>query len=232
MFDQQMAQHGFIPFDYKTPNFFPVGLAPVYDALGKEVPGYKRVERGDTGDTLAVHSDAYSLVPYERHFQLFEDAIAKSALNTTDMQVGTDMERNGAKIFRQYLFPNERAVITNRRGERELKLRIFMFDSYDGSSSLVGRSGFFDMVCCNMAFMGKSLADVKFRHVGDMDAKVQVAAQQLTDAAEDFQVQAKRLATWTTIPVTPLGFGELVATMPQSNQKLVDQMTAEFARNN
>jgi hypothetical protein len=78
-YDQMMDSYGFIPFNHQKPNFFPVDLRPIFDHTGKEIPGHVAVQRGDSGDVLAVHSDKYSMVPYEQHFQIFEEAIGVSA---------------------------------------------------------------------------------------------------------------------------------------------------------
>ena len=70
-YDQMMDKFDFIPFNHQKPNFFPAGTQPIYDADGDVIPGHKCVVRNDTGDVLAVHSDKYSMVPYEEHFQIF-----------------------------------------------------------------------------------------------------------------------------------------------------------------
>ena len=230
-YEAQMEKFGFVPFDHKEPNFFPVREAEVYDGEGRAVPGYKRIERGDTGDTLHIATSAYSLVPYETHFGQFERAIKASRLPWRTMRIGTDLEKNGSRVFRQYLFPDTTMEIDSGRGVRHIALRIFMFDSYDGSSALTGRSGFFNFLCCNQAIMGTTIADVKFRHVGDMEAKVQIAADTLTSAAEEFVENMKRLARWPQIAVNAPLFGQLIEHgLPQANPKLVDYMTAQFAR--
>lgn len=230
MYDQQIKDYGFIPFDHQKPNFFPVAMKPVFDATGKAIPNYQRVERGDTGDTLAIHTDAYSMVPYERHFSLFEEAIKESRLPWRTMQIGTDQDKNGARIFRQYLFPDAEVAINAVTGPRPQLLRIFMFDSYDGSSAFIGRAGAFDTVCCNSMFTGISLLDFKFRHTGDMDAKVRIAADALTNAAEKFILNIQRMQHWTKIGVNAEEVEHLVLALPQSNKTLANQIVADWAK--
>ena len=119
-YDQMMETYGFIPFNHQKPNFFPVGTQPIFDHTGKAIPGHEAVMRGDTGDVLAVHSDKYSMVPYEEHFQIFEEAIEVSNLNSTNMRIATDFQDNGAKIFRQYLFPEHTMMLdTSVRDEAD-----------------------------------------------------------------------------------------------------------------
>lgn len=229
-YQAQLDQYGFVPFNHQTPNFFPVATQPVFDGAGKAVPGYLRVERGDTGDTLAIHTDKYSLMPYERHFDMFETAIAASPLGTEPYLIGTDLDANGSRIYRQYLFPDHTHQLTTSRGTRDVALRICMFDSYDGSHAFVGKSGYWDFACANTAFLGHSLADMRFKHVGDMEAKVSFAAQQLVAAAVDFQRQVSRMKVWTGVQLIAEQVDALVMKLPQANKALSNDIVSRWAQ--
>jgi hypothetical protein len=232
MSDSAHAKHGFIPFNQLEPVFFEVVLAPIHDAAGKLIPGYNSVRRLDTGDTLAVHSDKYSLVPYQTHFDAFEKAIQDSRLQWQTMEVKTDMADNGAKCFRQYLFPAHMVDLdAGPRGIRKIALSIMMTDSYDGSTRFQGRCGAYDFICMNGIISGKTIDAVGFKHTGRMEIKIENAAQQLTEAADRFLDTVGRYARWPSIELKPIEFSELVADMPQSNPRLVDQLTAQFSRN-
>jgi hypothetical protein len=225
-----MEKHGFIPANHVEPISFGVELNGIYDKQGRRIPGHRAVIRTDTGDTLAVHSEKYALVPYQVHFDAFEGAIRSSGLKHDTMRIGTDLTDNGARIFRQYLFPDHQVTFDSGRGERTVALRIVMFDSYDGSSAFYGRSGAYDFVCANTSVSGKSIDEIRFKHVGDMALKIEDAAQRLTDSAERFIQEMARLKVWPHIALRPVEFSELVSDMPQSNPRLVDQLTADFSR--
>ena len=231
MYEEVMDKYGFIPANHVKPIEFEVLLNGIYDAKGRKIPGHKAVVRGDTGDTLAVHSEKYSLVPYQVHFDAFEKAIAKSGLDATNMRIGTDLTNNGARIFRQYLFPDHAVMVDSRyHGNRPIALRILMFDSYDGSSAFWGKSGAFDFVCANQSVSGKEADSIRFKHVGEMEAKIDAAAEQLTYAAQRFYEETKRLDAWPQIDLKNIEFSELVDSLPQSNKTLIDNLTADFAR--
>ena len=231
MYDEVMDKYGFIPANHAKPIEFEVLLNGIYDRQGRKIPGHKAVVRGDTGDTLAVHSDKYSLVPYQVHFDAFEKAISLSSLDPTGMRIGTDLTNNGARIFRQYLFPAHMVKFDSRyHGERSVALRILMFDSYDGSSKFRGMAGGFDFVCANESVSGKEIDTIGFKHVGDMEAKISDAADRLTSSAQRFVEEMNRLQVWPHIDLKMIEFSELVNDLPQSNNTLVDAMTAEYAR--
>lgn len=225
-YSAMMDQHGFVPMNHQAPQFFPVSTEHVYDGLGKVVPNYKRIVRGDTGDTLHVATDSYTLVPYEEHFSIFEEAIQQSGLPLEGMRIGTDMADNGARIFRQYLLP---AVQEEVQGQK-ITLRIVMFDSYNGTTAFTGRSGFFNFACANQSFFGKSLLDVKFKHTGDMQGRVKKAAEELTMSAVRFEEEAKRLQNWPKVILTPVGATALLQALPQINRGLTDSLTAQYSR--
>lgn len=230
MYDGLQEKYGFIPMNHQEPVFFPVDQGAIFDQRGAFIPGYKRIFRGDSGDTLAVHTDSYSMVPYEKHFSMFEAAIRKSEqLRDQECVIGTDMTANGARIFRQYLFPNLKADIP-ARNKREIAFRIVCFDSYDGSSAYIGKSGYFDFACANTSFFGTTTGDFRFKHTGDMEAKVQVAADSLTNLALDFDLQAERCKQWTGVRLLAEEVERIVSKLPQGNKGLTDHLVASWAK--
>lgn len=217
-------KYGFVPMDHQEPRFFPVRENGVYDDKGRKVPGYKRIERGDSGDTIAIHTDKYVLIPYEQRFSVFEQAIARAGLPVP--VIGTDMDHNGAKIFRQYLFPD----LTHEVGGHDLALRIAMWDSYDGSSRFMGKSGYFSFACANTAYVGKTLADVSFKHTGDPQVQLESAVTTLVEAAAEFPRTVSRLKAWTGVRLIAEQVEKLTRAMPQGNKTLTDHLVAKFAK--
>ena len=227
-YESLMEQHGFIPANHKAPQFFPVSLEDIYDKGNKKIPGYKAVMRGDTGDTLKVHTDNYALVPYETSFGALEEAIEKSGLDTTGLRIGTDMMNGGGRVYRQYLFPN---IIEHIHKDRPVALRINMFDSYDGSTAFHGRSGFFDFACANMAFVGRMALEMKVKHTGADTYKRQVEAiKMLVAAAETYTKEAERMRKWPNILLDVEVFHELLERgIPQYTDQLGSTLVAKFA---
>src|SRR5262249_40031569 len=143
------------PANHAKPQFFPVVARRLFDEKGVELPGYKRIVRDDTGDTLHVATDSYQVVTNEEAFGAFEAAIETSTLDRTDMRIGTDYSGFGVRCFRQYLFPAHRVEI--KKGV-EVALRILMMNSYDGSLRFRGQAGAYNFVCANTSVLGKDYA--------------------------------------------------------------------------
>lgn len=225
MYEDLMQKHGFIPSNHEKPVFFPVAMEQVYTKDNKAIPGYKAVIRGDTGDCLKVHTDSYGLVPYEESFGAFEDAIYKSGLDTDGMRIGTDVMNGGGKIFRQYLFPN----IIERIGSSEIALTISMFDSYDGSTAFIGRSGHFNFRCANMGFAGRAALEMKVKHTGDTYKRQVEAIKLIVAAAERYTVEAKRMREWPNISLGIELVRPVLEAIPQSTDQLCDTLMAAYA---
>lgn len=226
MYSDLMDRYGFIPSNHTAPVFFPVSLNEIYDSKGKKIPGYKGIFRGDTGDCLKVHTESYGLVPYEESFGTFERAIDKSGLDTTNMRIATDVMNGGGKIFRQYLFPN----IIEKIADAEIALTISMFDSYDGSTAFIGRSGHFNFRCANMGFAGRAALEMKVKHTGDTYKRQVEAIKLIVAAAERYVVEAKRMREWPSINLDIKSVHRLLQNgMPQITDQLCDTMIASYA---
>lgn len=222
-----IRKHGFVPADHHKPNFFDVTLEPIYDGRGHAIPGHNCVRRVDTGATLAVHSDQYKIIPYAETFEKFDNAIAQSGLDLTNMQVATDMTHDGARCFRQYLFPE---VTIDVGGGDPLALRIISFNSYDGSYAMSFMAGFYRFVCANTAVLGTDLIKLKMKHVGDVGQKFEDGATRVALAGSLFVSSRERLQKWNQINLPPAQFAHLIDTcMPQATERLCNDLVSTYA---
>jgi len=225
-FTSMMDRHGFIPINHAIPKWFPVLAGDVYNQAGEPIAGYQRIWRDDTGDTLALHSSDYNLVPYEQNFGRFDDAIMRSGLDTTDMRVATDMSHNGGRVFRQYLFPGH----TKEVGKGDpVALRIIMFDSYDGTYSFRGTAGFFRFVCANTCVIGDTAIDVRAKHTSNFSERSSRLIEAVVKAAVSFDKEIERMQRWAGTHISLANARELLNLMPQGNDTLRDTLFADFA---
>lgn len=220
-----MEQHGFIPANHAAPQFFPVEALRVFDERGNELPGYKRIVRSDTGDTLNIATDAYKIVSNEEAFGGFETALRESALDLTDMRIGTDYAANGARCFRQYLLPAHRKEV---KPGVDIALRLIMMNSYDGSLAFRGQAGFYNFVCANTSVMGTDLSSFRMTHAGNID--VPKAISGLTKAAEQHEVEVRRMLDWPRIEVSDSVARGVFEQMPAATGQLVDHLVHAWLR--
>ena len=232
MSDDVLERYGFVPANHTKPQFFPVSVRPVYDERGMELPGWKRVQRDDTGTVLAVHTDSYRLITNEEAFGAFEDALRHSSLDLNGMRIATDYANGGARVFRQYLLPAHMVEVAPRV---RVALRLLMFNSYDGTVAFKGMSGAFNFVCANTCVVGKEFASFKMKHInGSVALDLHKVATTLVHAAEQFEVEAQRFRDWHNIRISPIHHAEQVErvfrAIPQSTTALVEHLTTQWLR--
>lgn len=219
-----MQKHGFVPANHREPNeHAKVSIGGIYDEKGEIIAGHKRVYHDDTGRTLAVHTDSYSLIPNEMAFGAFEKALAMSGLDLTDMAIATDYGSHGARTFRQYLLP--RHIVEVKPGV-SVALRLLMLNSYDGSLAFKGRCGAYDFVCANTSIVGRDFANLGIKHIGDMaEDRLNVLATALVEAAEAYVQIANDWKRWPMIDVTDTQAIEVFAEIPSASKRLVEHLT-------
>lgn len=225
-----IERFGAIPANHVSPVMFPVKLRDVFIDAGvtadhKPIEGYKAVYREDTGKVLAVHTDAYKLVPHEEVFETFDEAIDASGLDKTDMRIFDDMSHEGARAFRQYLFPAHRIEMP---GQDVSSLRIIAVNSYDGSSGAIFRAGAYRFVCANMAILGKDAISLSLRHTKGFD--LDKIAKGVLSAAERFEEASQNWPIWREVPVGDEKAMAVFNAIPQSNKALVEHLTTEWVK--
>ncbi len=223
----KMAEYGFVPANHDKPNWFPVAAGEIYDGPGRLIPGYKRVFREDTGDTMAVHSDSYAIISYSDVFDMFDKALRASSLDLSGMMIGTDMTHNGARCFRQYILPAHQIDMGN--GDK-LALRIVGFNSYDGTMSASLMAGVYRFACANQSVIGRHLMQLRVRHSGKAAAlDLESGIERVVKAADEFVMMEPRYKRWKEVEVQVEGFKALVAGLPQITDRLSDHLVAKFA---
>jgi hypothetical protein len=74
---------------------FPVEKAPIYLALGKEIPGQKAVVRPDNGQVLGILSDSYKLVSYKQQYEPYLEKLDREGWKVNSVR----LERQGARAY-------------------------------------------------------------------------------------------------------------------------------------
>jgi Domain of unknown function (DUF932) len=210
---------GFMPMNHTRMQPIAAEARKVFDEKGEEVTGYHRIVRGDTGKTIRVCSDGYTVIQNSFAIETVETALAKSTLDCTDMRYGIDYSHDGARMFAQWMLPAHTAKV--KQGV-EATLRLILLNSYDGSTALHCRSGSFNWACANQSVSGKEFESFRFTHTGEIDLPAAVA--KLTLAAEDHVEQAKRWELWPLIDITDEQACGVLCTLPHASDTQIDAL--------
>jgi hypothetical protein len=209
-----------------TTNFPPVDITDIYDDRGYKIDGYKRVFNETDGQTLAIHTDSYELRPYYESFKQLEDAIAESSLDQRGLMSKTEFSHNGGRCFRSYLFPH---VQIAARSSDPISLQVLAFDSYDGTYSTSIAAGGYRYICLNGSYFGKTIHQLKVRHVRGAKLRFDNGLEKVIAAAETFTAMQPRLARWGEVDIDVPVFKSVLQGMPQITERLSDHFVSRYA---
>ena len=131
---------------------FPVGLEPLYygsEGSYQGIPERWAVVRKDTGQTLAVVSTRYALVPHQKILNAVEKAI--NPLKVGPVRCGVYVDRQGARMRAIFKFPKLTQPVSQ---EDKICPCLKIQKTYDGSSRIGIHIGAFRFVCTNLAVGG------------------------------------------------------------------------------
>ena len=178
-----MERHGFIPANHATVEYFPAQIVPLVTPDGIKT-NQIAVQRSDNLDLIGYHTTDYKIVTHEEVTQAFMDAIQTANLRTDGMMICQDTTHGGAKLFLQFVFPDQVIKIGD---QDETALRILGFNSYDGSMAVKFRAGGYRFVCANGAIIGGDIAAASSKHTSGFD--ISALAVKLVAASEAFVAQ-------------------------------------------
>ena len=218
-FDMATLSNDFVPMNHREVQPISAKALRCFDEDGQEISGYHHIVRGDTGATIRVAPDTYTMVQNETAVDAIERALKSSSLDLTDARFGVDYSHDGARMFAQWILPAHTSVI--RQGV-EASLRTVLLNSYDGSSALHGRTGAYNWVCANTSVSGKEFGSFRFTHSGDIDLEPAVA--RLTKAAEEHVAQVERWKQWPDMRISDATARAVIGSLPLATNGLVDQL--------
>jgi hypothetical protein len=207
----------FVPMNHREVQPIAAKALKCFDENGTEIPGYHHIVRGDTGATIHVAPDTYTVVQNEMAVDLIERALKSSKLDLTDARFGVDYSHDGARMFAQWILPAHTAVV---RPGVEASLRTVLLNSYDGTSAVHGRTGAYNWVCANTSVAGTEYGSFRMAHKGQIDLGPAVA--RLTRAAEEHVAQVERWKAWPDIRISDATARAVIGSIPLATTSLID----------
>jgi len=216
---------GFVPMNHVRQQPIAARALKVFDERGEEIPGYHHIVRGDTGKTIRIATDSYTVVQNDFAIDTVEAALRASSLDLADLRFGIDYSHDGARMFAQWLLPAHTAQV---KSGVEATLRLILLNSYDGSTALHCRSGSYNWACANQAVSGREFSSFRFTHTGEIDLPSAVA--RLTQAAEEHAEQTRRWQAWPQIAVSDEQACRVLASLPQASESQIDALAHAWLR--
>lgn len=206
-----------------NPADFAVTLQPVYweaSDVRTAIPHRRAVVREDTGQTIAVVSNRYALVPHQRILDVVEQAIAP--LDVGPVPRGIYVDSHGARMRALFKFPALASVV---HGRDEVCPCLQVRNTYDGSATIAVHIGAFRFVCTNLAVGGGGVFAGGFVSIHAGDIPIEVLADQLTAYLTRFDNIVQIYRQWSEQPPHRT---EIESVLKQSLRGRFDELSEEI----
>lgn len=148
---------------------------------------------------IGVVSKNYELVQHTAVLRVATKALAAAQIAPTDVRADLALSEHGERMALSLFLPGR---FTFDPGDGcPMALRLECFNSVDGSTGFRALMGWFRFVCSNGMIIGVTHADVRRRHLGDI--QLENIQDVLTSGLAEAESEKTAFARWRSTPVTP-----------------------------
>lgn len=179
-----------------NPADFRVSLRPVFhsDGAGQtRIERRRAVVREDTGESIAIVSDKYVVIPHTRILDVVEEAIRP--LDVGAVPRGVYVDHRGAQMRAIFKFPSLAQPIV---GSDEVCPCIQVRNTYDGTSRISLQIGAFRFVCTNLAVGGGGVFAGGFMSIHAGEIPIESIAERLTNYLTQFDRIVQTYQRWSS----------------------------------
>ena len=203
---------------------FPIVTEPVYygkDDAYEPIPRRLAVVRADTGQTLSVVSDRYTLIPHQHVLDVVEQAI--QPLDLGPVPRGIYVDHQGARMRAIFKFPAlARPVLDGDEICPCLKIQ----NTYDGTSRIAIHIGAFRFVCTNLAVGGGGVFAGGFMSIHAGEIPLEEIASQASSFLGSFEKIVETYRQWSQ---EWLEWGSMAKVLEGIGKRHANQIVEVFA---
>jgi hypothetical protein len=196
-----------------------------YGTWNNHAPKHKAIVEEDTGRIISVVGKGYNLVQNSEIIPQYEDAIARSNLNTAGMYRDIQYSHDGARTIVSYTFPAHRIAV--KEGD-EMDLKITVLNSYDGSWKFMSLVGAFRLLCTNGQIIGDSFSSYYGKHTKSLD--VEYAISKLENSLEVYLHNAELWKQYPTSKITIQQANNILLTLSDGNEKMMELLNSTYQK--
>ena len=204
-FDEVLAalpHFGRQPFAIASPNGEELGFNNYLDMV------YRLPLRQSKGSVpVGVVSKNYRLLDHHQILEAIRQSMANRGLNLEDVKVWGEWTIHGERAHFSIIFPrDEHFTVGSAENPDEMRFRIEVFNSVDGSCRLVAIAGWLRFVCTNGLIIGTALMQLQQQHrqqleIEELGKRVGEAIESVKgDKAEFERWKAKEIGKNALIP--------------------------------
>ena len=194
---RELPHFGRQPFAMTSVNGDEVGVNRFMDMV------YRMATRqGERSIPIGVVSKNYRLVDHQQVLSTVEQALIASRIAVDQVQVSANWTVHGERAHFSFLFPDEpRFVQEAFGGGDQMRFRVEVFNSVDGSSRFVVLAGWLRFVCSNGLVIGSALVDLRKQHRREL--QIEEVGKQLREAIRTAEADKQVFAMWKSRPIDP-----------------------------
>jgi Domain of unknown function (DUF932) len=149
---------------------------------------------------LGVVSKNYRLLDHHQILRTVQQSMATRKLDIESVQVVAEWTIHGERAHFSIIFPPEERFIIGTVGDKDdMRFRIEVFNSVDGSCRLMAIAGWLRFVCANGLIIGTALMQLQQQHRQQLE--IEELGRRVGEAIECAQSDKARFAQWMSAQV-------------------------------
>jgi len=193
---KDLPQFGRQPFTMSSVNGLEVLVNPYLDMIYR-LP----VRQGDRAVPVGVVSKNYRLVDHHQILRTIEEVIADFGIDPSEINVRAEWTAHGERARFSLLFPSEERFSVRLGEDDEMRFRIEIFNSVEGSCRLMAVAGWLRFVCTNGLILGTALLQINRQHRQQL--QIEELGRLLRDALHSAAEDQRTLEEWRSMSITP-----------------------------
>lgn len=185
----QLPQFGRQPFTMTSVNGNEVGVNPYLDMVYR-VPS----RQGEGPVPVGVVSKNYRLVDHHHVLRTIDEVLADLGIDSSKLQVRGEWTVNGERARFSLIFPSDERFSMKLGDQDEMRFRIEVFNSVEGSCRLMAVAGWLRFVCYNGLILGKALVQLRRQHRQQL--QIEELGRLFREALQSADEDQKTVAKW------------------------------------
>jgi hypothetical protein len=193
---RQLPQFGRQPFTMTSVNGSEVGVNPYLDMVYR-VPA----RQGEGPVPVGVVSKNYRLVDHHHVLRTIDEVLADLGIESARLKVRGEWTVNGERARFSLIFPSDDRFSVKLGDRDEMRFRIEIFNSVDGSCRLMAVAGWLRFVCYNGLILGKALMQIRQQHRQQL--QIEELGRLFREALQTADEDQRTMAKWRSRQTEP-----------------------------
>jgi hypothetical protein len=192
----RLPQFGRQPFTMTSVNGNEIGINPYLDMVYR-VPG----RQGESPVPVGVVSKNYRLVDHHLVLRTIDEVLADVGIESSALRVRAEWTINGERAHFSLVFPSDNRFSV-KLGERdEIRFRIEIFNSVEGSCRLMAVAGWLRFVCYNGLVLGEAVAQIRQQHRQQL--QIEELGRSFREVFQTADEDQRTMAQWRETQIEP-----------------------------